>query len=351
MCDSEADHRSVRHIDRSLYKSLAKGATPNDHSSVLILNGSRDNLCSRSRIAIDEHNDLTFLELAAAIGRVLRSWGLPSLSINNQVTFLQKLVGNIDGSFQIATTILLQIENEVLHTSFPQHIETLDKLTISRSAEISDTYIADSRTNHIAGIYRLNWNLVAHHREHQTILNTMTHDTKVHFRALRTTQALHNFLFRHLHTCNCRIIDRDDTIASDDTYLLRRAVGHRLDNEQRVFYHIELHPNTLEIAIQRLIQFLDLFRSGVAGVRIELIQHATNGILHQFVLIDTVDVEIRDGNLCILELAQRRIVVIGNSELCPSTDGEQRQQRCQNNLILIHKCLLQGGLPRLPDYQ
>ena len=125
----------------------------------------------------------------------------------------------------------------------------------------------------------------------------MTHNTKVHLRALRTTQTLHDLLFRHLHTCNCRIIDRDDTIASDNTNLLRRAIGHRLDDKQRIFYHIELHPNTLEIAIQRLIQFLDLFRSGVAGVRIELIQHATNGILHQFLVVYRIYIQLFDGTL------------------------------------------------------
>ena len=107
MGNSETDHRPIRHVDRPLDKSLAKGTTPNDYTSILILNGTSDNLCGRGRITIDKHDDLTFLENATTICCILGSRSFPALSIHNQVSSLQKFVGYINGSLQIATTILL----------------------------------------------------------------------------------------------------------------------------------------------------------------------------------------------------------------------------------------------------
>ena len=46
-------------------------------------------------------------------------------------------------------------------------------------------------------------------------------------------------------------------------------------------------------------------------MRVEFGEHAVDGILHEFFLIDTVDVEIRDGQLCKLQFAKLFHINVG----------------------------------------
>ena len=91
---------------------------------------------------------------------------------------------------------------------------------ISSGPKTTNTDIADTRTNHIGSIYRLNRNLITDNRKQKAIFDTLAHHTKMNFRALGATQTLHNLLFRHLHTSNGCIIDGNDAIASNNADLL-----------------------------------------------------------------------------------------------------------------------------------
>ena len=46
MCDGQADHRTIRQINRSLHQSFSECATAYHQTAILILNGTRHNLCS-----------------------------------------------------------------------------------------------------------------------------------------------------------------------------------------------------------------------------------------------------------------------------------------------------------------
>ena len=60
--DGEAHHRTVRQIQRTLHQSFAIGSATDDGASVVVLDGTRNNLGSRCRIAIYQHVDLAFGE-------------------------------------------------------------------------------------------------------------------------------------------------------------------------------------------------------------------------------------------------------------------------------------------------
>ena len=64
-----------------------------------------------------------------------------------------------------------------------------------------------------------------------------------------------------------------------------------------VVNHIELYADALEVAVQGLVHLLHLLGIAVSGVWVELLKHTTDSILHKFLLIDGVHVEIGRGYL------------------------------------------------------
>ena len=62
--------------------------------------------------------------------------------------------------------------------------------------------------------------------------------------------------------------------------------------------------NAAELALQRFLHVLGLFGIGIAAVGVEFLQHAHNGILNEFVLVDRVDIERVDGILGMEQLVQ-----------------------------------------------
>ena len=295
MCDGQTDHRTIRQIDGTLYQSFAKRATTYYQTAVLILNGTCHNLCSRGRIAIHQDDDLTLREFTISMRLVLRALHLSTIGIDNHVTTLQKLISNIDSSFQITSTILLQIKYQILHTLCLKFCKTFHEFIVSLGTKVTNADIADTRSNHVGGIDRMDRNLISYYSKFQFILDAKTHHTQFYLRTLRTTQALHNLLLRHLHTCNRCIIHGYDTVASNDAHLLRRTFGNRLDNHQRIVHHIKLHADTLEITIQRLIEFFYLLGGRIAGMGIEFVEHALDGILHQFLFVNTIHIKVGDS--------------------------------------------------------
>ena len=180
MGDGETDHRAVWQVDRTLHQSFAKGTTADNQTSVLILNGSCDNLCGRGRIAIDEHHYPAVHKSTVAISGIVRTGHLPSIGIDDEITPMQELVCDIDGSFQIAATVLLKVENQMLHTLRLQLAEALNELLMRRRAEIADADIADAWTNHIGGIDGMDRNLVADNGKLECLADARTHYTQLH---------------------------------------------------------------------------------------------------------------------------------------------------------------------------
>ena len=141
------------------------------------------------------------------IGRIISSRGSTTIGIHDQVATLQELVSDIDGSLQIATTILLQIEDQMLHALRLQLAESFEELLMGRGTEITNTDVANARTDDIGSIDGMDRNLITHNGKLQCLTNALAHHTQFHLRPLRTTKALHDLLLRHLHTSNGRIVN------------------------------------------------------------------------------------------------------------------------------------------------
>ena len=175
-------------------------------------------------------------------------------------------------------------------------------------------------------------NFVAFDGEEQRFVHSSAHYTQVHGGAFLASEALHDLSLGHLHARYGSVVDADDAVAGHYSHLLRRAVDGGLDYYQRVFNHVELHANALEVALQRLGHGLGFLCVGVGGVRVELFEHTPDGVFNEFCLVNAVYVELADGYFGHLQLAQWVVVEV-ELQLCracgrPQQGCQKAQQRC-----------------------
>ena len=263
MGDGEANLAAIIEAERTLHHSLAEGSATYHYSTILILDGSGNNLCGRSCKLIGKHYHLTLAPSSVSLRLVLLTGSCTTTGINDEISLLQELVGYLSRCLKVAATIILEVEDKVFHSLLFQRIHRYCYLFMTGKTEASQSDVSDSRTNHIRCIHRGYRNLIALHLESKLVLDATAHYGKIHRGSLRTTKALHDFLLAHLHTRNSRIIHRNDAVAGYDSHLLGRTIHHGLDNEQGIIYHIKLHANAIETAIQRFIHRLGFLGCGI----------------------------------------------------------------------------------------
>ena len=315
MCDGEANLAAIIEGERTLNQSLAEGSATYHHSTILILNGSGNNLCGRSCKLIGKHYHLTLAPSSVSLRLILLTGSCTTTGINDEISLLQELVGYLSRCLKVAAAIILKVEDQVFHSHFLERIHRRSHLLVAGQAEASQSDVSDSRTNHIRRIHRGYRNLIALHLESKLVLDATAHNGKIHRGSLRTAKAFHDFLLAHLHARNSRIIHRNDAVASYDSHLLGRTIHYGLDDEQGIIYHIKLHANAIETAIQRFIHRLGFLGCGIRGMRVELLEHTTDGVLHELVLIHTIHIEIGNGDFRPTQLLYRAVLAHLDTQL------------------------------------
>ena len=89
----------------------------------------------------------------------------PALGIHYKVIIREELICHINGSHEIASAIILEVENEVGHTLSLQALHAFAKLLVGGGTEIANTNISYARSDHITCIHRLYRYLVSGHNE------------------------------------------------------------------------------------------------------------------------------------------------------------------------------------------
>ena len=327
MGDGETNLAAIIKGQRTLHQSLAEGSATNHYTTVLILDGSGNNLCGRSCKLIGKHYHLALAPSAVSLRLVLLAWSCTTAGINDEIALLQELVGYLSRSLKIASAIILKVEDKVLHSLLFQRIHRYCYLFMTGKTEASQSDVSDARTNHIRRIHGGYRNLVTLHLECKLVLDATAHDGKIHRGSLRTTKALHDFLLAHLHTRNSRIIHRNDAVAGYDSHLLGRTIHYGLDNEQGVIYHIKLYADAIETAIQRFIHRLGFLGCGIRGMRVELFKHTSDGIFHELVLIHTIHIEIGNGDFRPTQLLYRAVLAHLDTQLGTGRSYCQERQK------------------------
>ena len=324
MGNGETDFTAIFEGKRTLHQSLAKGSATHHYTTVLILYSTGNDFSRRSRKLISEDNNLALAPATISLSTELLTGSSTTIGIDYQITLLQELISYLRRSLQIASTIILQVEDKVFHALLLQRIHRLGNLLVARHSETSQTDITNARTNHIGSIHRGNRNLITFHLEGKLILDAAAHNGKVYNRTLRTTEPLHDFLLAHLDARNGSIIYRHNTVAGDNAHLLGRTIGNRLDDQERIIYHIKLHADAIKRAIQRLVHRLSFLGSGIGRMRVQLFEHSPDGVLYQLILIHTIHIEIGNGDFSPAQLLYRAILAHFHAQL--GTDRSDCQE-------------------------
>ena len=77
MCNGDAHHASIRHIDRPLYKSFSERAPAYNSATVVVLKRTGDNLSGRGGVFVNKYIDLDVAEATIALspsGQYVRTY-------------------------------------------------------------------------------------------------------------------------------------------------------------------------------------------------------------------------------------------------------------------------------------
>ena len=106
-----------------MHEPLAKRATTDNRATIVILQGSGQNLTRRGTILVNQYGNLQILRRAHAVGILTQLTMVAILGVDNQLLLVQELVGDEDGLIEEPARVAAQVENQFRHpltTQFQQ---------------------------------------------------------------------------------------------------------------------------------------------------------------------------------------------------------------------------------------
>ena len=304
--DGEADHGVIRQGDGTLHEALAEGAPTDDHAAIPVLHGAGDDLAGRGRRFVDEDDEAAVLEVARGRGRGLLARRVATLGVDDQAAVAEELVGQVAGHVQVAAAVALKVEDEVLHALLTEPGEGLEKLLVRGVGEAVEADVARGGVGHVGGVEAVHGDLAADDLELDQLRAASALHLDAHLGSLGPTQTTHDVGRLHLNARDDRVVDHDNPVASRQPDALGGAAGDDLDDVERIGKHIELDADAVKPALERLVEVFRLLGVGVGRVGVELVEHAADGVLDEFLLVGLVHIEVfdrieRDGELaCVL---------------------------------------------------
>ena len=143
----------------------------------------------------------------------------------------------------------MQIEDEVFHAFLLEAFQGIEEFFGGGGTETVDADVTRVGLYHVRGVKAQDGYLVALHREVERIGHATAHDGQVDFRVLGSAKPAHDVFGAHLHSGDGGVVDGRDAVAGQYACFFRRAATDGLDDEQGVFYHLELHADAFEIAL------------------------------------------------------------------------------------------------------
>ena len=88
----QTNHTTIRKVEWTLYKSFTKGSAAHNCSTIIILNSTSDNLCSRSREFVYQYINLYILQSSVTNCLKILATSASSFGVNNHVIVLEELI-------------------------------------------------------------------------------------------------------------------------------------------------------------------------------------------------------------------------------------------------------------------
>ena len=252
-----------------------------------------------------------------------------AVGVDNHFAVGQKFAGHLLGGVEVAATVELEVENEVLHALLLQFLDFVVYLLARSGPEAVELDVACGGGDEVGRVDGVERNFVAHDFKVQHVFGSAAHNVEAGNGALGAAQERHDAVAVHFYPRNGAAVDGDDAVAFKYTRLLARPFADNLQHEERVFVDVETYPDAFEVSGERFGEFARFLGVGVGRVRVELAEYAVDGIFNEFFLVDTVDIKTGNGDLCHLQFFELVDVdvVVRAAVLCADREGEQQREQ------------------------
>ena len=299
----EPHERPVEQFQFALHQSFAEGAASDDNAPVPVLYGSRYDFAGRCRVFIYQYGQLPVFIVAVAGGQCFLPVLVQPFGVDNELSFAEELVGQLDGRSEVSAPVALQVEYEMAHALCAEGIESAAVFLHGCRSEAVYLDVADAVVYQVAGVDGVDGNLVADDFERKQFPFVPAQHAYVHFRTPRAAQTFHNVGRFHFDTGNERVFNVNHAVAGQYADFLGRAAGNGLHDKQGVFQHLELYANAVETALQRFTHPFHFFFRNVGGVRVQFLQYGDNGVFNDFFVVNAVHVQVGHGHEHVVQFA------------------------------------------------
>ena len=248
---------------------------------------------------VDNNHHFAFLEFAVAESFSLVARACTPLGVNYQIAAAEEFVAHLDGRVKQTAAIACEVDDELFHTHFSERVDGSNKFIVGAFGKASHLDVSRILVEHIRCIDAVERDIVASDAKFDGLRSFSALNGDINVGAFRSAKAFHNVVGFHLFAGDNRVVYSDNTVAWEQSHAFGWASGNGLDNVERVLSHIELNADARKLAGERFVELFGFFGGGVSRVRVEFVENAFNCVFHNFIFVDAIDIESRDGILSV----------------------------------------------------
>ena len=195
----------------------------------------------------------------------------------------------------------------MLETVHGQLGQGYEQFAVGVLAEVLDAHIARLFVNHIDGVDAVHGYLAARDGELSHVLLAVAYHAHLHFRVLRSFQAVHSLLVGHLLAHEERVVDGHYLVAGYQSCPFGGAVADDVLHAHRVLADGELDAHARERAAQVVLGGLLVLSRDIDRVRVQLREQLGHGLLHEVGHVHRVHILVVDDVEQVLQFVGARV--------------------------------------------
>src|SRR5437868_8738323 len=210
---------------------------------------------------------------------------------NDDLAFLQELIGNADTFAEQAAGVLAQVENKTLHIA--HFVERLGDLMLSGLLEAGNVHVTDPGADEEMEVDAVAGNLVTDDGEFERLIGALAEDSDAHRGSLGPFEQLGNF--RRTEVVRRLAIDRHNDVAGMNARAVGRRTHKRSYDNDLVVARADGHADAVILAA------LCYPKQGIGlgieeiGMGIEGVEHARDGtVVDRFVRVYRLSIVLLD---------------------------------------------------------
>ena len=338
--DGEADLAAVGESDLLLHEALAEGSAADDGAAVVVLDGTGEDLGRGGRGLVDEDDQRDGLIGAAPAAAVVAAGTLAALRIDDETVLGQKLVGHLYGALKVAAVVVAQIDDEAREALLRKRGQRGQHLHVGLLSEGLDADVARAVVEHVGGGDARRDDVGAGDGEALHGFRAIAHHAHLHLRALGAHQAAARLGIGDDLANEGLAIDLDDLVAGQQAHLLGRTALDDVAHVDGVALDGKLDAHAGERALELAVDLLHVLGGDVGGVGVELGKDLGDGLVHEVVDIDRIDILVVDDAQQVVEAVA---AVVDDAEaVAREVVGVERADKDAENDAHGHE---QGGKP------